>query len=266
MSRWWPERLRIELGPERVVGVRLPRAWTRSPGARWETPLAPAESQPQWTEALEALHAGLDALGRSQRAILDVRLSNRFVRYALVPWSDDLRSEAEVAAFARHRMRETYGDMAQAWEIRLGAGWPGAPRVAAAVDRELVEDLAALARNRGLRLGLVEPLFAAVVDAHRRQLRGQAFWLAVHESSRIVLARAAGGEWRTLVAARVTGQPAPILAAMLTRETLALPESELPRRLYLHGLDAGQGGPLAAAGWDIVWLQERAAAGEALAA
>lgn len=266
MSRWWPERLRVELGPERVQLVRLPRRWPRSPGAQWQAALAPAEVQPQWTEALEALHAGLDALGPSQHASLHVRLSNQFVRYALVPWSDDLRNDAEVAAFARHRMRETYGDVAEAWEIRLGAGWPGAPRVAAAVDRELVEGLAAIARNRGVRLSAVEPLFAAVVDAHRRLLHGRAFWLAVHESARVVLGCAAGGEWRTLVASRVTGSAASTLVAMLARETLTLPQAEAPGRLFVHGLDASDCGPLTDGGWDIVCLPEPAVADEARAA
>jgi hypothetical protein len=134
------------------------------------------------------------------------------------------------------------------------------------VDRELLEGLAALARNRGVRLRSVAPLFAALVDEHRRQLRGPGFWLAVHESARVVLGRAAGGEWRTLVANRVTGDAAPTLAAMLARETLALPQAEVPSRLFLHGLDASDCGPLAGAGWDIVCLQQPAPADQALAA
>ena len=100
----------------------------------------------------------------------------------------------------------------------------------------------------------------------RRLLHGPAFWLAVHESARIVLGRAASGEWRTLGANRVTGSAASTLAAMLARETLALPQAEVPSRLFVHGLDASDCGPLADAGWDIFCLPEPAIVDEAFAA
>ena len=53
---------------------------------------------------------------------------------------------------------------------------------------------------------------------------------------------------------------------MLARETLALPQAEVPSRLFVHGLDASDCGPLADAGWDIFCLPEPAVVDEAFAA
>ena len=117
-----------------------------------------------------------------------------------------------------------------------------------------------------MRLRAVEPHFAAVADEYRQQLRGKTFWLAVHESARIVLARVAGGEWHALPATPVVGTSASTVVTMLARETVALAESEAPKRIYLHGIAAHESDRLTDAGWDVVCLQRPAAAAETLAA
>ena len=265
MSPWSRDTLRAELGPQRVALVRRHARWSRRPEARWESALAAGDDPQQWAGALAALDAGLAALAHTRQAELHVTLSNQFVRYAVLPWSDDLRSETEVLAFARHRMRETYGEPAETWEIVLATGWPGVPRVAAAVERGLIEALVELARRAQLRLRAVAPHFGLLADSRRRELRGPAFWLAVVESGRIVLARSAHGEWLSLAAARDAGAPAATLLALLARECFGLDEAEAPKRIYVHGLDVAERSALGEAGWETVPLGDapQSAAAEA---
>jgi hypothetical protein len=256
VSPWSRDVLRAELRPQRVTLARMPCAWPQRSGERWESVLPVAEDPRQWAAALEALEAGLGALEHSRPARLRVCLSNQFVRYALLPWSDDLRSESEVMAFARHRMRETYGDPAAAWEIVLAAGWPGVPRVAAAIERALLEALVALGRRAQLRLEAVEPHFGVLADSQRRRLHGEAFWLAAWESGRIVLARTERGEWCSLASARDADAPIPTLLAMLARESFGLDEARLSKRIYVHGAAAQERSALADAGWEAVPLAQ----------
>ena len=254
MSPWWRDALRAQLGPQRVQVLQPARRWPRRSPRSWEAALAPADDPQQWSGALAAAEAGLLELADTGAARLHVCLSNQFVRYTVLPWSDELRSESEVHAFAQHRMREVYGELAASWQIALSAGWPGVPRIAAAVERALLEALVELAARARLRLQAVVPHFSLLADSRRRELRGAAFWLAAAESGRLVLARSERGEWRSLAAARDAGAPVAALLALLAREGFGLAEAQIPRRVYVDGLSSAERATLADAGWEAMVL------------
>jgi len=255
VSPWWRERVHASVGPLRVELVRARGAASARASART---LVPEGDLQDWHPALAELEAMLAGMSGMRGGELRVQLSNQFVRYAVLPWSDALRSEGEVLAYARHRLRETYGDLAQDWTIALAAGWPGRPRVVAAIEPALVTALGAAARRAGLRLAAVEPHFTALADRCRRRMRAKQFWLAASESGRVVLARASRGEWVSLATARAGGDPARALMAMLAREGLVAPAEPAPKQLYTAGMAPAHAAALADAGWQVVPLDDAA--------
>jgi hypothetical protein len=81
-----------------------------------------------------------------------------------------------------------------------------------------------------------------------------------------VLARSTRGEWRSLAAARDGGAAAATLLALLARESFGLDEAEVPKRIYVHGLDGAERSALGDGGWETLPLGDGMAQPDALAA
>src|SRR5512143_3410684 len=84
----WRNHLYIALCPDRVVMLYIQRGLRPRLGAKLEMP---CEGEHGWECTLAAL-AGVAANPEWQNADVTVVLSNHFVRYQLVPWSDQLSS------------------------------------------------------------------------------------------------------------------------------------------------------------------------------
>ena len=70
------------------------------------------------------------------------------------------RSPREELALARFHFAKVHGERANGWDIRVGAGARGAPRLASAVDAGLIEALRArfpAAGKAAARLGAALP-------------------------------------------------------------------------------------------------------------
>ena len=70
---------------------------------------AEASGEP-WRGCVETLGSALSA--EHMAGALHVVLSDHFLRYALVPWSENLVADAERLAFARLTLSEIYGSVA----------------------------------------------------------------------------------------------------------------------------------------------------------
>lgn len=189
MSRLFPDRLRIGLAPSEVSLVRE-RGFLRK--ARLEQTVAcdPDFGTHPWDGALAALQ-GCD---RTLRAT--VVLSNHFVRYAIVPWSDALADEAEEEAYVRHHFAKVHGERARSWALRWSDN--GDSRLASAIDKALLEAL----RQALPRLRSVQPYLMAAVNGCRQSIPKAGAWLALVEADRACIALHAGGRWRSVQNAR----------------------------------------------------------------
>lgn len=215
MSPQWRERLHVAISPTEVVHLRRSIGVR---GARIEsgvTRVQPADGAPAWRASLDML-AQLWPSMAERPAAMRVVLSNRFVRYAVVPWRDDLRSPDEREGFVRHCFREAYGPAAEAWAVRENPEPHGRASLACAVDRELLDGLRSLARGTRLRLGAIQPLFMTAFNEHRAAL-GPTGCFLVYEHGRLCGAAYADGEWRSAMSARVDGG---LTAQVLEREIL----------------------------------------------
>jgi len=100
------------LTPDHVLLVRIGRSigWNglRRRVLEKETiPCASGDAQGNetpWAGALQVLETAL-AKQTGRKAFATVILSNHFMRYALLPWSDVPADEAEELAYARHAFR-----------------------------------------------------------------------------------------------------------------------------------------------------------------
>lgn len=194
MSPLFPEPLVVRLAPAQIaVGAK-------------RYPCDPAYGTEAWHGALQALK-GI----KFQRSRVTVVLSNHFVRYALVPWSGALATPSEEEAYLRHYFAKIHGERAKAWLFRASEARRGEPRLASAVDAELVAAIRALFPKGGAaRLVSVQPALMHVFNGARGAMpQPGGAWLVIAEPDRACVAlhadgafravQNAKGEWRTLL-------------------------------------------------------------------
>jgi len=238
------------LAPGAVSLRRVSRGPRRRTLVAREAAVEAVEDARDWRGAAAAFEAELAAAGW-RNADLTVSLATDFVRFDIVPWSDDLEGEREVEAFARHRLQATYGEAAVAWRVALARGRPGCSRIVAAVEGELVDALAAIARRHGLRLAALRPGLVGLIDASLRGLGREGFWFAAAEPGRLALLRAANGQWAGIETVAAGSDPGQALLGLLARAAFDAGNAGEPRVVHVHGLGAAVATRLSEAGWQV---------------
>ena len=193
MSPLFPERLLVRLSPAEVrVGAK-------------SYACDPAFGAEPWHGALEVLKDGA-----WPRARVTVVLSNHFVRYSLVPWSDALATPAEEEAYLRHHFAKIHGERAKGWVLRASQSARGEPRLASAVDAALIQAVrASFPKGGKARLVSVQPALMYIFNRARDAVPRSGAWLVIAEAERACVALHADGafravqngrgEWRTLL-------------------------------------------------------------------
>jgi hypothetical protein len=156
-----------------------------------EVPVQKVDDAPAWRGAVDALPLVLSSY-KNQTA--NIVLADQFVRYALLPWSDTLKTHAQWMALARHRFCAIHGPIANEWEIRFAETAPAGPRLACAVDAPLVDALAERLSGTGVQLVSVLPFLVAAFNQVRGDTGGSC-WLVVEEPGRLTLALFLKGVW-----------------------------------------------------------------------
>lgn len=174
-----------------------------------------------WRPALDAL-AQIISSHRGDTASLI--LADKFVRYALLPWSDALKTHEQWLALARHRFCAIHGPVANDWEIKFAETAPAGPRLACAVDRELVEELGALFLARGVRLASVQPYLVAAFNRLRSGVlhAGGTCWMVIEEPGRLILALFLRGVWVAIRSRRADEHWRRMLPEIIERESAFL--------------------------------------------
>jgi len=212
VSPSWRDRWRIGLSPGRVAVLRFRRGLRPAlaadrvrdcddiAGPAWRGALA----------ALEALLAEMDAGGGQA----DVALSNQFVRYVEVPWTDGVIADKDRRALAADCFRAVHGEAVAGWQVTCAAARFGSASLAAAVDQALVEELRALLAGRRLRLGSLRPHLATAFDAACGQLRDDDGGLGVVEPGCVTALFRRGGQWTAVTNRRYRGDEAAAMASL----------------------------------------------------
>jgi len=196
---------RLFLSKDRIIAVR------------------PSPNAEEWRAAVEALPEVLAGLKSHEVSLV---LADQFVRYALLPWNAALKTDEQWMALARHRLAAVHGAVAGGWEVKLTETAPLGPRLACAVDRELIEALAAQFVAAGVRLESVQPFLVAAFNRIRRTIGNGSCWLVVEEPGRLTLAFIQRGVWIAIRSRRSDSRWRAMLPEILERESAFLALSE----------------------------------------
>jgi hypothetical protein len=200
--------LRIAFTAERIV---------LSTGTEVEV-AAREDGAAEWQPAIEAFEKILPGLKDKEVSVV---LADRFVRYALLPWSDTLKTHEQWLGLARHRFTSIHGPMAAEWEIKFAETAPAGPRLACAVDRALVDELGVRAVAHQVRLASVQPFLVAAFNKVR-DMTGGSCWLVVEEPGRLTLALFLKGVWVAIRSRRADERWRRVLPEILSREAAFL--------------------------------------------
>ncbi len=230
MSPLSADRLLVSVAPDCIGLVRMRGILRRAVVEERRIACAPGPADRPWEGAVQALR---EVIGQGGPARVTLVLSNRLVRYALVPDDPGVSGREEELALARFHFTRIHGERAKAWSLRLG-GAVGATRLASAVDAELPDALrGAFPRTGGARLVSVQPYFMAAFNAVRGALR-ELGWLVLVEPGRACLALLSPAGWHAVQSLRLDAEGCAQVPGHLEREALrSAPEG--PRRAWVHG-------------------------------
>jgi hypothetical protein len=193
------------------------------------------EAQP-WKPALLALESALQGPANGTTAA-SVILSNQFLRYTLVPWRAELADSQEDLSYARHCFTKVYGRAALQWEIRLSQQALETPRVASAVDPELLDGLRSVCQRAGIGLRSVQPHLMAAFNSAKLHLRQRSAWLALLEPGHLCLALLHDGEWSRVRSMRLEGSWREELPPILEREAFLANDPAAPHEVWVGHLE-----------------------------
>lgn len=202
MSPLWRDEVGAFIGPRQVVLTRMRRGLRPRCAAEWGTPV----EQPNltdWSAALAALDAEL-AKGQWQDANLRVAIADRWARYRIVPWTAELRTEAERLDHARFIMANTYGTLVEHWTLGVSEDFPGSARIVSALPTQLLEELRARVPAHNLRLVSVQPQLIAAYNSWRHRLPATGGWFVTIEEGSLAAIHWTEKGWDAVHSVRIS--------------------------------------------------------------
>jgi hypothetical protein len=196
------------------------------------------DGAPAWADAVKGFAAWL-ARSASPLMRLHVVLSNHFVRFACVPWSEAITDEGELQTVAGLVLESCYGDMT-GWTVSLDHGAWGRARLACAVESALLSRLSEAIEAAHVDCPRIEPYFVTCWNRWCSELPENEALLAVAEpQGPAVVASFRGGAWHSVRS--VGGEvEASSLRRLLEREALLQGFEGMPGRwLHSPGFAAG---------------------------
>jgi len=192
------DRVVVALEPQAVHAVRPKTNEKRS---------AAAQVPGLWQDALKEVLAGWT------RADLTVVLSNRLVRYVVVPRTAGVSGDAEEATLARHHFTRLHGERSRDWDVR----YDRETGLASAIDKSLIEELKNLVRLRSL-----QPYLMAAFNRLRSRIPAEGAWIVLPEAQATCVALYAKGAWTGVSVSRATGNEA------IERERMRMGSAQAP--------------------------------------
>lgn len=251
--------------PQWIVGLSAQRITLARPAWGWSRKIAacehidcksetPGTDGASWQPAVVALAQWLAEKG-GRNPKLHVVLSGRFVRWQLLPWQAEVSQPKELAAYASLRFHETFGKVANDWQVMHSPQPPGQTVPACAVDAALIAALRSNCDVASATLVTVSPYFASEFDRWRTSFNKKSAWFGLIESDCVSLGLLRDGQWLGLRSQRLDADWRDALPGMMAQMGIAVGLSEESVPLYLTG---GGGAPPRVAGLAFTWLQSKA--------
>lgn len=256
MSLLWRDQLRFALAPGYVAAVRLSGGFNAKIVAK-ELHHCDAGT-PGWKGVLDTLTQTVLSREEWQKADAVVVLSNHFVRYQLLPWSDEIGSDEELLAYARLSLSQVYGEVVGEWIVTVDRPCRGRPTMACAIDRGLLEGLDSSFRAANVRLVSVKPYLAAAFNRLRESFTRKSAWFIAVENGKVLMLLARNGVWQVIATRKVAIDSwSRELQSLMERERLLNGISEGPQQLYLLAPEMDNASLHLDDSWHIEWLQQK---------
>jgi hypothetical protein len=224
VSLLWRNHLRIGLCPDRLLLASYHRGLKPARARQDAVAVKPLNEGPQWRAPLEAIPSVFADLKSNPE--VSVVLADQFVRYALLPWNETLKTEEQWLALARHRFTGIYGAAAAGWDVKVTETSPKGPRLACGLEPELLEALAATFVKLNVSLVSVQPFLVNAfnrINAKTKNVMGDGTcWLLVEEPGRLTLALLLRGVWTAIRSRRIDPHWRMVLPQILQRESAFL--------------------------------------------
>lgn len=166
--------------------------------------------------------AHVPALVREGAAVL---VSDRWLQWMVVPWSDQLLRREQAESQYRLHFSAAFGAEAQGFAYAADDADAGEPRVVAAIERELLLALGALADERGAQLVSVQPLSYVVWGAAHATLGTDNYAFAVIDQGVMTFLLVRGGRPQQVAVQRWTGSWPVALEQLRRRTALREPDA-----------------------------------------
>jgi hypothetical protein len=196
---------------------------------------------------LRALKDALDSERAARPANATVVISNHFVRYALIPASDQLKNDREIEAYCRHRLHAMFGEQANQWNLRWSPADHRGPLVVSAIENGGLREIQAVFSSRALRLRSIQPYLMTAFNAHYKAMAGRSCWFVVYEPGRLAICLFHNGQWKAVANRKADDSWQGRLPSMLDHESQLIALDEECHEVLVHApgvrklTDVGEG-------------------------
>jgi len=235
VSRSWRNAVRIALTPDRVLYARYGR-WRSRPLEEGELPVA-INGGGSWQAAVAVLP---ELLARIAPRPVDttVVLSNHFARFMVLEANVQLVNEDEWQAYASHQFEKNFGARVREWAICITGGRRGGRRLACAIDRALLDAIAAAFAQSPARLESVEPYLMTAFNHALTHIRATSFWFALQEPGRLMLGLVRDGHWHRVRSRRTSERWHEEIAPLIEHENAIAADDTACAEIVVSALDA----------------------------
>lgn len=227
----WRDQLRIVLCPDKVLIVKLRKGLRPYIISKHCIHSDPIVGAPLWFAPLHSLRHWLNK-EMPKKADVVIILSNHFVRYGVLPWSEKIGNASEVRAFARIYFDKIYGDVSKKWAVTFSAAGYESPSVISAVDQELLDGLKDMFVKASLRIAAIEPYLMSAFNVWRKHFGKKKNRFLLVEPGKVCIVNIAENACQEVKGRLLQENSEAELANVLNRE-LMLDGADLGNKVYL---------------------------------
>jgi hypothetical protein len=202
-----------------------------------------SESELGWQGLLPILQAALSKTDFC-KADATLILSNHFVRYLLLPWSEVSLTNEEKAALLQDRFQEVYGDASTTWDLRLNTGSYGSPSLASGVDQSLLAQVKSIFDASKLRLNSIQPYLMSSVNDIRRNFKKGSVWFVMVEEGMFCIALLHDGQWKRIRSRQIEHDWLEEVLVALEREMLIDESDGQSGKVWVYAPDSRLSKPI----------------------
>lgn len=209
---------------------------------------SPSDSAQRVAQAVKKHHAKVGAL--------NIVLSDRLVRYLVVPPVHGLRNADELhqAAIARHA--QVFGDDTAHWRVTTDMEISSERHLSCAVELQILESLTQAFMGVGIRIRTIQPAFVAIQRMLHKSVKSLPVWIVAVTGSSITTGYKDAQGWAGVrVHQRVIGGISELVSLLQIDRLYFCPAAMGAQAVWVSGLEAGDDSGIESGEWQLEYLR-----------